>query len=217
MSFASNFPVSEWKDADYFLMPPPRGMSDFEIMLSQTSAWRIPMDLIDESPEKKSADWYRRRTLSALEQMEETVLVIPHHPFVFGPNGEGLDYETSGVPEFNEYRVKYPDQVTYINKRIEALVDLILRISVNPPIIIIQGDHGPAPFDVVERRMKILNAYYFPDNHEGLYPTITPVNSFRVIFNKYFLQDHPPLEDKALFSAYDIPYNYIEVPNDCQP
>jgi hypothetical protein len=229
VSFASNFPVSEWKDADYFLMPPPSGMSDFEIMLSQTSAWRIPMDLIDESPEKKSADWYRRRTLFALEQMEETIpdipspkfvfthLVIPHHPFVFGPNGEGLDYETSGVPEFNEYKVKYPDQVTYINKRMEAIVDLILRISVKPPIIIIQGDHGPAPFDIVERRMKILNAYYFPDNHEGLYPTITPVNTFRVIFNKYFLQDHPLLEDKALFSAYDIPYNYVEVPNDCQP
>jgi len=229
VSFASNFPVSEWKDADYFLTPPPRGMSDFEIMLSQTSAWRIPMDLVDESPEKKSADWYRRRTLFALEQMQETVpdvpspkfvfthLVIPHHPFVFGPNGEGLDYETSGVPEFDEYKVKYPDQVTYINKRMEAIVDLILRSSVNPPIIIIQGDHGPAPFDVAERRMKILNAYYFPDNHQGLYPTISPVNTFRVIFNKYFLQDHPLLEDKALFSAYDIPYNYVEIPSDCQP
>lgn len=229
VSFATNFPVSEWKDTDTFLMPPPKGMSDFELMLAQTSAWRIPMDMVDESPEKRSADWYRTRTKFALQEMEEVVpdipgpkfvfvhLVIPHHPFVFGPNGEELSYDKSGVPEFNEYRVKYPDQVTYINKRIEKIVDLILKTSPNPPIIVIQGDHGPAPFDVDERRMKILNAYYFPDNTEGLYPTITPVNTFRVILNKYFLQNIPLLEDRSLFSEYDIPYNYKEIPNTCQP
>ena len=229
VSFATDFPVSEWKDADYYLNPPPIGMDNFEIMLAQTSAWRIPMDMTEESPEKRSAEWYRHRTLFALQQLEETVpeisspkfvfahLVIPHHPFVFGPNGEALDYEKTGVPEFSEYKVKYPDQVTYINKRIGKIVDQILATSPNPPIIIIQGDHGPAPFDVTERRMKNLNAYYFPDNLDGLYPTITPVNTFRVIFNKYFDQNYPMLEDRSLFSEYDIPYNYTEVPNHCQP
>jgi hypothetical protein len=64
--------------------------------------------------------------------------------------------------------------------------------------------------------MKILNAYYFPGGNDDLYPTITPVNTFRLIFNKYFDQDYPLLEDKALYSAYDIPYNYVEVPNDCK-
>lgn len=229
ISFATDFPVSEWKDADYFLNPPPIGMDNFEIMLAQTTAWRIPMDMTDESPEKRSAEWYRHRTLFALEQLEEDVpdisgpkfvfahLVIPHHPFVFGPNGEALTYETSGVPEFGEYSVKYPDQVTYINKRIEKLVDHILESSPNPPIIIIQGDHGPAPFGGMERRMQILNAYHLPDDAQGLYPTITPVNTFRVIINKYFNQDLPLLEDRSLFSEYDIPYNYVEIPNTCQP
>jgi len=228
VSFATNFPVSEWKSANYYLRPPPQGMSDFEIMLAQTSAWRVPMDMIDEPPEKKSAEWYRRRTLFALDQMEKTVpdipspkfifthLVIPHHPFVFGPNGEELNSIYSGVPDFEEYKVKYPDQVTYINKRITAIMDLILQSSKNPPIIVIQGDHGPAPFDVIERRMKILNVYYFPGGNDDLYPTITPVNTFRLIFNKYFDQNYPLLEDKALYSAYDIPYNYVEVPNDCK-
>lgn len=229
VSFATNFPVSEWKDADYFLDPPLQGMSDFEIMLVQTSAWRAPMDLVNEPPERASAEWYRRRTLSALEAMENTVpnipspkfvfthLVIPHHPFVFGPNGEELDSIESGVPAFEEYKVKYPDQVTYINQRITSIVDRILQSSPNPPIIVIQGDHGPAPFDVIERRMKILNVYYFPDNFEGLYPTISPVNTFRLIFNKYFGQNYPMLEDRSLYSAYDIPYNYEEIPNDCTP
>ena len=230
VSFATDFPVSEWKDADYFLSPPPMGMRDFEIMLAQTSAWRIPMDMTNESPEKRSAEWYRHRTLFALQSLEQTVpeipspkfvfahLVIPHHPFVFGPNGEALDYEKTGVPAFSEYKVKYPDQVRYINQRIEKIVDQILRDSPHPPIIIIQGDHGPAPFDVIERRMKNLNAYYLPESARGkLYPSISPVNTFRVIFDKYFNQSFPMLEDKSLFSEYDIPYNYTEVPNTCQP
>jgi len=229
VSFATNFPVSEWKDANYFLSPPPQGMSSFEIMLSQTSLWRMPMDMVNEPPERVSAEWYRRRTLFALEALEKIVpdihspkfvfahLVIPHHPFVFGPNGEELNSIEAGVPKFEEYKVKYPDQVTYINKRILSIVDLILKNSPNQPIIILQGDHGPAPFDVIARRMKNLNVYYFPDNTEGLYPTITPVNTFRVIFSKYFGQNYPMLEDRSLYSAYDIPYNYEEVPNDCKP
>ena len=229
VSFATNFPVSEWKDASYFLSPPPNGMNDFEIMLAQTSLWRAPMDMTDEPPERISAAWYRRRTLSALGQLEKTVpnvpspkfvfahLVIPHHPFVFGPNGEELNSIEAGVPPFEEYKVGYPNQVTYINKRILAIVDLILKTSPKPPIIVIQGDHGPAPFDVIQRRMKNLNAYYFPDNTEGLYPTITPVNTFRVILDKYFGQNYPLLKDRSLYSAYDIPYNYQEVLNDCKP
>ena len=229
VSFATNFPVSEWQDANFFLSPIPQGMNDFEIMLAQSTACRAPMDMVAEPPERASAAWYRRRTLSALEQMETIVpdipspkfvfvhLVIPHHPFVFGPHGEELNSFEAGVPEFEEYKAKYPDQVTYINGRITTIVDLILQTSPNPPIIVIQGDHGPAPFDVIERRMKNLNAYHFPDNAEGLYPTITPVNTFRLIFNKYFGQAYPMLEDRSLYSAYDVPYNYEEIPNDCKP
>jgi hypothetical protein len=229
VSFATNFPVSEWKDANYFLSPIPQGMNDFELMLAQTTVWRAPMDMVDDPPERASAAWYRRRTLSALKQLETTVpdipspkfvfahLVIPHHPFVFGSKGEELNSIEAGVPKFEEYKVKYPDQVTYINQRITAIVDLILQNSPNPPVIVIQGDHGPAPFDVIERRMKNLNVYYFPDNTQGLYPTITPVNTFRLIFNKYFGQKYPMLEDRSLYSAYDVPYNYQEIPNDCKP
>jgi hypothetical protein len=36
-----------------------------------------------------------------------------------------------------------------------------------------------------------------------------------LIFNKYFGQSYPMLEDRSLYSAYDVPYNYVEIPNDC--
>ena len=103
----------------------------------------------------------------------------------------------------------------YINKQIEDVVRKILANSDNPPVIIIQGDHGPAPFDIIENRMYILNAYYLPGQPEGLYKTITPVNTFRLILNNYFAQDFEMLDDISYFSEYDVPYDYIPIPNTC--
>ena len=49
-------------------------------------------------------------------------------------------------------------------------------------------------------RFNILNAYYLPDIDIGiLYPHITPVNSFRVVFNQYFGTDFELLKDKNYF------------------
>jgi hypothetical protein len=73
----------------------------------------------------------------------------------------------------------------------------IFKNSKYPPIIILQGDHGMS----VDTRDKILNAIYMPDGGmENLYPSISPVNTFRVIFNNYFGTDLPLLEDKTYIS-----------------
>ena len=82
-----------------------------------------------------------------------------------------------------------------MNARVEALVDRILAKSRRPPIIILQADHGPrneAPMDRPTARSLregagILNAYYLPDSGgRGLYASISPVNSFRLVFRNYF-------------------------------
>ena len=97
--------------------------------------------------------------------------------------------------------------------------------SKQPPIIIIQGDHGPGNyFDLVNfddtclmERYSILNAYYFPDkNYEELYPAITPVNSFRVVFNQYFGGDLQLLEDKNYYAGWFSPYAYHDVSDQAQ-
>ena len=49
-----------------------------------------------------------------------------------------------------------------------------------------------------------------------LYPTITPVNSFRMIFNGYFGQNLPLLEDVSFYSNYDDPFSYKPIPNSCE-
>ena len=48
--------------------------------------------------------------------------------------------------------------------------------------------------------MKILNAYFLPGNGKQLlYESITPVNSFRIVFNHYFDADYELLEDKSYY------------------
>jgi hypothetical protein len=46
---------------------------------------------------------------------------------------------------------------------------------------------------------------------QGLYEDISPVNSFRLIFNVYFDTDIPLLEDQSYFATVDVPYKLINV------
>jgi hypothetical protein len=60
--------------------------------------------------------------------------------------------------------------------------------------------------------MAILNAYRLPgDGVEKIYPSITPVNSFRVVFDTYFGTSLGLLEDRALFSLYGKRYHFWDV------
>jgi hypothetical protein len=49
--------------------------------------------------------------------------------------------------------------------------------------------------------MAILNAYSVPGGAPALYPSISPVNSFRVILNARFGESLPLLPDRSYFPA----------------
>jgi hypothetical protein len=60
--------------------------------------------------------------------------------------------------------------------------------------------------------MSILNAYYFSDGPpRELYDSITPVNTFRVVFNHYFNANMPLLKDNCAISIFKTPYYLIDV------
>jgi peptidoglycan hydrolase-like protein with peptidoglycan-binding domain len=101
---------------------------------------------------------------------------------------------------------------------IEATVDGILSNSTRPAIIILQSDHGPAatldwdnPDSTgLRERLAILNAYYLPgSSYTRLGRSITPVNTFRVVFNHYFGTNLEPLRDRSYFSTRSHPYRFI--------
>ncbi len=133
-------------------------------------------------------------------------ILIPHGPHVFDPNGNFLYEEKQ---KNRGEREKYMDQLVFANKKLKELIDKLLSTSEVEPIIVLQSDEGPYPPDQPDRwtemsteqlghRFRILNAYYLPGvDRSMLYPSISPVNTFRVIFNLYFDADLELLRDES--------------------
>ena len=58
----------------------------------------------------------------------------------------------------------------------------------------------------------ILNAYYFPEQkYDLLYPSVSPVNSFCMVFNTFFESDFKLLPDENYFIPHARPYDFIDV------
>ena len=155
-------------------------------------------------------------------------LVAPHSPFVFDAAGEQarnstydltpLHHEQQAMPGWSEwYRGGYASEVQGLGKYVEEAIDGILANSPSPPIIIVQGDHGPrlgltdeAETSDVEERFGILSAFYLPgDAGLKLYPSISSVNTFRLILKEYFDANYPLLEDRSYLSLLDL--NLVDV------
>jgi hypothetical protein len=114
----------------------------------------------------------------------------------------------------------YRRQLVFVNKKTRETIDDILSNSSKPTIIVLQADHGPGstldwenPDETfLKERMSILNAYYLPDSDcKQLYDGITPVNTFRLIFNQCFHADYELLKDESYFSGWFHPYKFTNV------
>jgi hypothetical protein len=80
-------------------------------------------------------------------------------------------------------------------------------------VIILQGDHGSIG-SKPNTRTSIFNAYFLPGGgSEDLSTGISPVNTFRVIFNQYFGGKYALLEDISYYSIYSTPFDFTVIPN----
>ncbi len=237
INFETGFSFTEIRDADEFLSPSYHELdasetlvhiNAFEAMLARTTAvsaildaqtkWFNPVvDALDTRKAHVIRELFVLDKLPTLAVEESPKFVyahilIPHPPFVFSRSGvninfPGNDGATPVGPTPKDYAMGYRNQLDYINYRILPIVQEILANSKNPPIIILQGDHGVDP-----RRSFILNAYYLPDGGTAdLYPEITPVNTFRTILNQYFQGDYDLLSDVNYASKDATPFDFSVV------
>ncbi len=198
--------------------------SDFFVLLFSTSIIEPFSDLlrIDALSHLNIYETHYQRTRAQLESLKQVSkneaptftlahILLPHPPFVFSRDGE---YISSGTALKEKNAENYLEQLLYANKALIDVVNTIFENSSIPPIIIIQSDEGPytdelwaeprgekknwleLDNDGLRRKTGILNAIYFPDReYANFYPGITPVNTFRIIFNHFFSTDYELLPD----------------------
>jgi hypothetical protein len=238
VAFPTGWDYTEWHDADLYLdyERPVIFATEFEELVLDTTVIHAVLDLstakqknISPKTTDRSNETLRQlRVLSVLSNLKKMPaldgklfvfahIVVPHPPYSFGPNGEWIEVKEQDAT-YEETRMAYINQVKFINRAIMDVIETILSESKTPPVIIVQGDHGPPPelSPTYLEKMPILNAYYLPGipTKNVLYPSISPVNSFRVILNSYFDQNLPLLEDHSYYSDNNN-YEYHLVPNSC--
>lgn len=198
--------------------------------------------ILERSLDLSETGFIRRRIVNEFRQLARVApmpgpkfvfahILLPHDPYVFGPNGEAVGkLEVRRRPE----AVNYLNHVRYANRLLTEALTAILANSPTPPVIVLQSDEGPYLLgeyqgnggvegsaidwrtlsdEALRVHLEIINAYYFPDgNYAGLDPEITPVNTFRVIANRYLGTDLPRLPDRS-FIIEDTrhPYAFVDV------
>jgi hypothetical protein len=147
-------------------------------------------------------------------------IISPHPPFLFDQDGNDVEQpgtsftlsESEDVTN-ERYIEMYRDQLIFINKELMETIDVILEESNRPVVILIQSDHGHAinldweDFNLsdIEAQMSIINAYLVPNEcNEMLYASISPVNSFRMIFNCLYDGDYPLLIDRSYIGYHNF-------------
>lgn len=239
---SSGYYGSDIKDANLFLAA-ENSLGEFENAVVSLTPVPAFLSIFSLKNDFTVASVHRRTVLNAFDKLSDTSIpqkpafifahiIAPHSPFVFGENGEGVPRNQSlkgwdgsllvGVGGFTkeDYLKYYRDQAAFVSKKVKATIENILSNSEQPPVIILQSDHGPGSGldwkslenTNLKERFSILNAYYFPDkDYNILYESITPVNTFRIIFNKYFGSELELLPNENFFSTYSEPYKFSEV------
>lgn len=130
-----------------------------------------------------------------------THLMMPHAPFYYDRTGAVRPDPYFGNLTFPDSL--YIDQLIYTNTWIDSIAQAANHKNNRPRVVIIAGDHGyrDKKNDPATRNKQFmnLNAWYFSDgDYSQLYDSISSVNSFRVILNKYFQANLPLLKDSTI-------------------
>lgn len=236
----ASYPPLAWEDADFFYnsnsididkKEDRSFLTSFERMIFESTALKTFLDLnvFTDSTEQIPVNYYRyaehvQKHLFTLDALKNVVtkrgpklvfthITSPHAPFVFTPDGDLLDNPPNipwveGLP-WEEHKKYFGMQVQYISNEMIPIIREIIESSETKPIIVLIGDHGYA---ADAERMAVLTAVYAPDKvKDSMYPGISLVNIFRIIFNQSFGGNYKILDDISYMSPHTDPFNFTIV------
>ena len=241
--FSSGYNFTEFETADKYFAPAWSVSGFYNVLLYTT-----PLPLIFCN-EKSPFDSHRKRIEYIFDKLPEIYevgspkfvfahILSPHPPFVFEENGDaapperpfsmedGSHFMNSGGT-VEEYQAGYKKQITYITARLRETVEKILEKNRdNPPVIIIQADHGPGSGlswvgrdeSNLPERFSILNAVYLPETEylpdtetDVAFERFSPVNTFRLVFNAYFNTAYDLLPHHSYYTTWAHPFDFREI------
>lgn len=240
ISVANGWDFTSIAVADTLLKPFPVFLNKFEELYFQSTNLSMLEFLNRIGVSTPSYDTHRQTVLFAFEQLAKPPtdltspkfvfihIISPHAPFIFDENGSPLtpDYPFTFSDDRYflsppaKYRTGYLAQLTYINRKTIETIDAILENSQQPPIIILQGDHGSGVYtdyhsaenSCLYERFSILNAYHLPGvTPEAIPANISPVNTFRLVFNQYFSTNLDYLPNQQFFAPSFEMYQFEDV------
>ena len=163
----------------------------------------------------------------AAPQLVLAHVILPHPPFVLDRDGYPVIHRGPLVfgdgdhfpGTLEDYRKGYGEQVRFTMTR---LVDLATRLKAGktPAIVVVHGDHGPGAryshlsldnTDVSERLPIFLGMHVEGLSDASMPSNMSPVNTFRLIFNFRFGSRLPLLANRSFYSTWNEPYRLAEV------
>lgn len=225
VAFESGYSPTELLNAQVYLSRDPGlvgfligGLTRYESLLLQSSAGILVFDFKEKLPPvfryfldapyvaHRQRILFELNTLGDIENVKTPKFVFahilaPHTPFVFTRDGQPVERNTpftlNDDPELSDpvlYRQRFVDQTIFLDDQVLILVDRILE-QAGDPVIILQGDHGIPTSGVWVSA--ILNAIRLPGGEDALYPSMSPVNTFRIVFNRLFNAGLPLTPDRS--------------------
>jgi hypothetical protein len=183
--------------------------------------------------QRRSESLQRERTISGFQALstvgatEHPVFLFahfisPHPPYVFRADGTMPDWAGATGADASVTAQAYSEQARYLGSQLLRSIDAIRAAARRPLVIVVQSDHGidlPRPGGGADKAVyarhkhSILSAVYYsnglPAEAAG---SRTPVNTFRVLFDRYFGTSLGLLPDRAYYSVTEQwPYWPTEV------
>ena len=240
---ATNFDYTNIKDGDEYLKPFPVMLNNFEGGFVRFTSLSL-LESIDQYIAYPSYSTHRQiiqANFIFLPEIASTPgpkfvfahIIAPHYPFVFDEHGNAIDPDHPFtlndkmrlIMDDPTYKQSYIAELQYINSEVIATIHSILENSSTQPVIILQADHGPGLYlntgavadTCLYERYSILNAYYLPGTDSSSIPdAISPVNTFRFIFNTYFSSEFSLLPNRSYFSHSNHFYSFQDVTDEIE-
>lgn len=204
------------------------GSARFLRELLNTTALRVVLgSLLSPASQDPYQWWAPERALQTFEYLSQPIqtpgpkfvfahILKPHKPATFDRHGNMFLSKGGDVGFSDDHDPSVPDayigQLIYTNSLVLQAIDGILQHSDDEAVIVIAGDHGrTGDFP----RHAILAAFRVPGSKDlGLAPSISSVNHFRYILDRYFKLGLGLLEDRKVWhdrKQYDFTESTIEL------